>query len=639
MCGITGFIDRSIEASEDVLKTMTDALTHRGPDQSGYVLFNSGRSSIALGHRRLSILDLSELGRQPMSFEHLHLCFNGEVYNFSAVAKDLQQLGYVFSSQSDTEVVLKAFHAWGIDCIKHFRGMFAFAIYDRQAEKVFLFRDRAGVKPLYYAFEDGRFLFASELKALAKHPRFNKSIDKKAISLYMQFGYISAPYAIFENTFKLKPGHFICFDVKNRNLEIKKYWDVSDYYRQPKLENSELEILDELECKLKQAFKLRMVSDVPVGIFLSGGIDSSVVTALLQKEADHALRTFSIGFAEEGYNEAHHAKKIAAHLKTDHTEYYCNKQNALDIIPELPHIYDEPFGDSSAIATILVSRLAKEKVSVVLSGDGGDESFCGYSKYFALNKSLQFLPAGFKREGAKFLLNCLNENAIYALNNSLPENLRQSNIREKFPKFRRTFNVDSVAEMFYEASSVLGEKTVALYYPYAKSFTDKVGFNGFTNVNQCHPLDQMMAIDYQTFLPDDILVKVDRATMSCSLEGREPLLDHHIIEYLARVPVQLKYKNGIGKYLLKEILYRHVPKAYFARPKAGFRVPLFEWLKGDLKHLLDHYLDNDRLRKGGLFDADAVEKTRKQYYAGKYINIYDLWFILMFEMWREHWDV
>ena len=639
MCGIAGFIDHRGQSSEITLKAMTDVLMLRGPDDTGIHFDESASVQVGLGHRRLSILDLSDLGRQPMSFEHLHIVYNGEVYNFEAIKDELVIMGYAFVSHSDTEVILKAFHAWGVECVGKFRGMFAFVIYDSNAGKLYMFRDRAGVKPFYYYAIDGLFLFASELKAFHQHERFSKTINKEVIPTYMRFGYIPAPYTIFEDTYKLKAGHYLEYDLQKCAFEIRQYWDVNAFYLAEKLEISEEDLLRELEKELTEAFALRMVSDVPVGVFLSGGIDSSVVTALLQKDVKAPLKTFTIGFDENGYDEAEHARKIAAYLGTDHTEYYCTKEDALRVIPELPKIYDEPFGDSSAIATILVSKLAKEKVSVVLSGDGGDEIFCGYSKYFALNKMMRFLAPGLRKSVLKGAVNLLGEEMVHKLNGLLPASKRQTNIRDKFQKFKRAVSADSLEQMFIEASSYVDGETVESCLRQEAGIPDKTGFASFEVLVGIALLEQMMAVDFQTFMIDDVLTKVDRATMSVSIEGREPLLDHKIAEFMARIPIALKYKGGTGKYLLRKVLYNHVPKRYFERAKSGFQIPLYEWLKGDLRPLLDRYLSTQRLEAGGIFDAEQVQATLRDYYAGRYVNVNEIWFILMFEMWRETWGV
>jgi len=639
MCGLAGFIDYQQSSSKDTLRAMTDALTYRGPDSSGQYINDDTTVMVGLGHRRLSIVDLSARGSQPMSFEHIHIILNGEVYNFEAIQQTLIALGYSFTSKTDTEVVLKAFHAWGVACVEKFRGMFAFVIYDTKQRKLFMFRDRAGVKPFYYYAKKGFFLFASELKALHQHSGFSKKMNKDVIPTYMQFGYIPAPYSIFEDTYKLKAGHYIEYDLERADYTLHSYWDVVDFYAMDKTNTSEEEVLATLEKILTESCQLRMIADVPVGIFLSGGIDSSLVTALLQKKSNKALATFTIGFDEAGYNEAKQAKQIAAHLKTNHTEYYCTKQDALDIIPDLASIYDEPFGDSSAIAMILVSKLAKEKVSVVLSGDGGDEVFCGYSKYFVLNKANRFLQSGLRKKAITVAVNCLNENRVHTLNNALPLSLRQTNIRDKFQKFKRAINSDSLEQMFIQASSYVETSTIKQYVKGDFVSLTDTNFANFSRLTEAKPLEKMMAIDYQTFMVDDVLVKVDRATMSVSIEGREPLLDHKIIEYMAHLPITMKYQENTSKYLLRKILYKYVPKNFYTKPKAGFQIPLYEWLKTDLKYLLDQYLAYERLEEGGIFNAKKVHQTLDAYFGGAYINISEIWFILMFEMWREKWNL
>jgi len=616
---------------------MTDALLYRGPDSSGVHLDDTAAVQVGLGHRRLSILDLSELGQQPMAYEELHIIHNGEVYNFEEIKEELKGIGYGFTTHTDTEVILKAFHTWGVSCVEKFRGMFAFVIYDTKQRKLFMFRDRAGIKPFYYYAKEGLFLFGSELKAFHKHTGFSKKINKEVLPAYMRFGYIPAPYSIFDDTYKLKAGHYIEYDLQSGVFESKKYWDINVFYCMDKTAFSEEHILQELEKELNEAFKLRMVSDVPVGVFLSGGVDSSLITALLQEASDEPLKTFTIGFEEPGYDEAEHARKIAEHLKTDHTEYYCSKEDALNVIPELPRIYDEPFGDSSAIATILVSKLAGEKVSVVLSGDGGDEVFCGYSKYFALNRSVRFLKPGLRKIVIQKMVNMVSEETVYRLNSLLPKSRRQTNVRDKLQKLKRSLSTDNLEQMFIEASSYVDVTAAESSINRGQGVLKSTNFDDFALLKDLAPVEQMMAIDYQTFMVDDILTKVDRATMSQSLEGREPLLDHKVTEFMARVPVSVKYKENNGKYLLKKILHRHLPGPLFQRPKSGFQVPLYEWLKSDLRHLLDRYLDKERLERGGIFDAEAVEVKLQHYYSGGYINISEIWFILMFEMWREEW--
>ena len=389
MCGIVGFCSNYKRTDVEVLTSMRDALTHRGPDDMGTYI--DTENNVGLAHRRLSILDLSPLGHQPMSNEKgsIWVTYNGEIYNYKEVREELIRIGYTFKSNSDTEVLIKAFEQWGIECINKFIGMFAIAVWDKRTKKLYLIRDRVGVKPLYYYRKNGVFLFGSELKALMKHPDFHKEIDYNILPLYLRYGFISSPHTIFKNTFKIRPGHYLC--VSNNSITEVKYWDIADYYNAVPLNKSEDEVAEELEDILIDSFKYRLISDVPVGVFLSGGIDSTIVTTLLQKNIDTKLKTFTIGFIEDRFNEAESAKKIAKFLGTDHTEYYLSEKDALEIIHKLPDIYDEPFGDQSGIPTYLVSKLARRDVTVALSADGGDELFCGYRRYRSIIKIKDFI--------------------------------------------------------------------------------------------------------------------------------------------------------------------------------------------------------------------------------------------------------
>jgi len=637
MCGITGFVDHNKKSSKSRLKEMRDTITYRGPDSAGSAFFAKENYTLGLGHRRLSILDLSSLGDQPMHYEDLTLIHNGEVYNFQEIKDELIGKGYEFTSHTDTEVILKSFHAWDVECVQKFRGMFAFAIYDKRKEKLFIFRDRAGVKPLYYHKSDDLFLFGSELKTFFAHPQFKKNINKKALPYYFRFGYIPAPLSIFEDTYKLRPGHYLVVDLVANSYEEKEYWSVERAFLKEKSNDSEEVIVEKLEKILTESFWLRMVSDVPVGVFLSGGVDSSLVSALLQKHSKTPLKTFTIGFEEEGYNEATFAKEIAIFLGTDHTEYYCSTKDMLEVVKELPTMYDEPFGDSSAIPTLLVSKLAKEKVSVVLSGDGGDEAFIGYSKYFALEKIADLQNSKIKKIVLKTLTNILSEDLIETFNKLLPASKKQKNIRDKYQKFKNAIQSDNFAQMFINASSYVDNETLDRVLKDSSIDFALSSFALFDKVSHLAPLDQMTLCDYKTFMVDDVLTKVDRASMSVSIEAREPLLDHKIIEFSATIPSSLKYKNGVGKYLLKEVLYKHIPKELIERPKSGFQIPLYEWLKGDLRKMLDFYLDRDRLIVSDIYNVDELLKIKNDYYEGKSVNISLLWFVLMFEMWREKW--
>jgi asparagine synthase (glutamine-hydrolysing) len=632
MCGIVGFIDYSRQTNLDTLNTMRDVIDYRGPDSFGSEFINIPNCDIGLGHRRLSIQDLSAHAIQPMKYEHLTLIYNGEVYNFKEIREELKFLKYKFDSVSDTEVILKAFHAWGVKCVDKFRGMFAFSIFDSDEEKIYIFRDRAGVKPLYYYTNDNLFLFGSELKSFYEHSSFVKRLNKNAIPYFFRFGYIPAPLTIFEDTYKLEPGHYLVYDVENRDFTKHKYWDVKEYYHKEKLLLNEEETLEKLENILEESFTYRMVSDVPVGIFLSGGIDSSLVTALLQKKQSEPLKTFTIGFEDSNYDEAIYAKKIANHLKTEHTEYYCTQKDMLDVIKELPFMYDEPFGDSSAIPTFLVSKLAKEKVTVALSGDGGDEAFAGYSKYFALDKVAEIHNQKTTKKILTFFLDLVDESTVEKINGFLPKSKRQKNIRDKYRKFKNAIKSKNFQEMFLNASSYVQNETLKSILVNSEFELTLSSFD--TQNSEFSSLAQMMCTDYKTFMVDDVLTKVDRASMSVSLEAREPLLDHKIIEFSAQIPDDLKYKNNIGKYLLRKILYKYVPKELIERPKSGFQIPLEEWLRSDLKYLVENYINKDTL-DSSIFKVNEVLELKDDFLLRKSNEFSIVWFLIVYHMWKE----
>lgn len=630
MCGIVGFIDKNknINTLNDMLKIQS----YRGPDDSG-VYFHD-KSGIHFGHNRLSIQDLSSHGHQPFisDCDNYVIVFNGEVYNFKTIRAELEKLGYVFVSQSDTEVILYSYKEWGIKSIDKFVGMFAFAILDKVEDKLVLVRDRAGVKPLYYYIYEDQFMFSSEIKSFHKHPKFKKEQNLEVLPYFFQFGYIPAPYTIFQNCFKLEAGHYLELKIDNLEFKIIKYWDVTDFYLQEKFTKSENEILKDIEKILDDAIDLRMVSDVPVGVFLSGGYDSSLVASILAKKQGKKINTFTIGFDDEKYNEAEHAKTIAEYLSTNHTEYYMKNSDMLDLVEKLPFYYDEPFGDSSALPTMIVSKLARQSVTVALSSDGGDEAFCGYSKYFFLNKFQDIFSNSFKREVLKVGLNLFSENSVEYINKKLPKNLKQTNIKDKYTKFQRAINSSSLEEMFQNASSYVDKNEIARFLKVSKN---KELFKKWEKIGSIEFLNQMMAVDYKLFMNDDVFTKVDRATMSVSLEGREPLLDHRIIEYMARVPIDIKYKNKQGKYLLRQVLYKYLPKEIVDKPKSGFQIPLNEWLRGELKPLVLKYLDNSRLDEN-IFDIGEIERIKKRFFDSVDIGT-TIWFILMYQMWKEKW--
>ena len=628
MCGICGFIDFKSKSDVEILAKMASTLDHRGPDDSGAEVYLSEYASVGMGHSRLSILDLSAAGHQPMHYKRYSIVFNGEIYNFQEIRKDLQELGHIFKTNSDTEVILHAFSEWGPGSVNKFIGMFAFAILDKAQNKIFLFRDRAGVKPLYYYWKDGIFLFASELKSFSQHPAFEKKIDLGSFYQYMDFGYIAAPNCIYQNASKLNPGSYLIFNIKEARFDIFQYWNVKNFYRLPQLNISYKEAKDKLEDLLKSAYEYRMVSDVPVGVFLSGGYDSTSVAAILQSSrTDSKIRTFTIGF-EEGNNEAPFAKQIAKHLGTEHSEYYCTTKEAQDIIPELPLIYDEPFADSSAIPTILISRYARKSVTVSLSADGGDEVFAGYSIYNTLLKRVSLINKVTVR---------LRETVGYlaALGvKSISDNY--STLSQKLTVIERVFSTKhgGLHQEIFKNFFLLEKKYrdglfVQPYYSLPSEYDSD--FSGFSD-----SLSMAQVIDYRMYMSDDILTKVDRATMSISLEGREPLLDHRITEFMAQLPS--KYKIGSSqKLILKDIVHKYVPVSLMNRPKTGFSVPLNSWLRGDLKHLIDEHLSDNQIVAAGFFNPIFIKDLITKFEANKIKDPTLIWKIIQFQMWYRKW--
>jgi asparagine synthase (glutamine-hydrolysing) len=629
MCGIAGFVDFKKNSNEEVLRRMTDALSHRGPDDAGYEVYENLFADIGFGQRRLSILDLSPLGHQPMHFNDLVVNFNGEIYNFKEIRKELEEKGYSFKSWSDTEVILKGYHCWGLDVVQKFIGMFAISIYDKQKNEVIFFRDRAGVKPFYFFWKNDVFLFGSELKALYQHSAFEKKIDTNSLALFLQFSYIPAPHTIFYNTYKLLPGHILILNLKTKQQEVKKYWDVVDHYNKPKISISDEEAIDETDKLLKNAYEYRMVADVPVGLFLSGGYDSSSVAALLQTGRTEKLKTFTIGFHENEFNEAPEAKKIADYLGTDHNELYITSKEAAGVLHHLPEIYDEPFADNSTVPTVLVSKLAKQQVKVALSADGGDEIFGGYNKFNQAEKYTSKMPVALQSilSGTMSLINP----------EYIPYFNRKYNFTTRYEKMKLIWkNHDPVTAVKYisqyitesEVESFLG-KPFEKYHTFFEEGNKLEHNDGITNT--------LLAIDYKTFLVDNNLVKVDKATMSVSLEGREPMLDHRVIEYLAQLPSSFKIRNGVNKWLLKQVVHRYIPKELMERPKKPFIAPLMVWFKDDLKEQLKYYLSERSLSKTGVFDHAPIIKLRDEYLAGRKVNYQKLWQVLMFQLWYNQW--
>lgn len=572
-----------------------------------------------------------------MHWQHLWLCFNGEIYNYTEIKTDLVKLGHSFVGDSDSEVILHAYGEWGELCLHRFIGMFALVIYDIEKEHVFCARDRAGVKPFFYYFKDGLFLFGSELKAFHKHPEFEKKINHDAIAAFMQYGNVPTPHCIFDQCKKLKPGHTISVQLTKipasiADIEQKCYWNVYTSYNAPKLDLSYSEALNQTEELLTSAFNYRMVADVPVGVFLSGGFDSSCVTALLQKERSEKLKTFTIGVPDIGLNEAPYAKDIAKHLGTDHSEINCTEAEALQMIPDLPTFFDEPFADSSAIPTTLVSKMAREKVTVALSADGGDEIFAGYNRYDYLmryGKRLNNIPS-------------IARKSLVGIMNKVPS--------QKIPVLKHKYNFHNRYEKLKGVLSNPTDQSIMLSL--SQQFTnDQVGAMMKEQVNVLEtmydskelqeefysPLSYMTAIDYQTYMLDDILQKVDRSTMTHSLEGREPFLDHRIIEFAAQLPDEYKYHQGVKKRILRDITYKYIPSTLLDRPKMGFAIPIANWLTNDLKDLVETYISEKSISEQGIFNWNSIERIKKEFYLGKKEYDMKLWYILMFQMWYEKW--
>jgi len=631
MCGLTGFVDFNNDSDEATLAAMTRCLASRGPDGQGMLLQQLDNCRVGLGHRRLSVIDLSALANQPMEYDGLHIVFNGEIYNYNEIRDQLIALGHTFKTHSDTEVILHAWREWGEDSITQWRGMFAIVLYDNKANELVCIRDRAGVKPLSYYFHNGVFLFGSELKSLLKHPGFEKTIDPDAVASYLAYGYVSWPNCIYKCTKKLSPGHILRFDLQSKSIKTRAYWSVYDCYNQPKLSIPLPEAIEETERILSASFQYRMVADVPVGVFLSGGYDSTCVTALLQKESTARLKTFTIGSIDDQIDEAPFAKQVALRLGTDHTEYYCSAKEALDIIPDLPYYYDEPFADSSAIPTILVSRMARKQVTVALSADAGDEIFAGYNRYDYVSRygeKIARIPGPF-RKTLSYLMDRVSSEHIPYFNSSY-------NFHGRYHKFKNILRDPSPGELLKNLTQVFTEQEIAQLFSHPVKQLD-TAHNAGKLIEGYDDLSYMMAVDYQTYMVDDILQKVDRATMSIGLEGREPFLDQHIIEWAAKLPTDYKYHQKQKKYILKQIVHKYVPKELMDRPKMGFAIPVEKWLAGELRLLAEAFINEESLKEHGLFNTGVVLDLLKKFYSGNKEKHLQVWYLLMFQMWYARW--
>ena len=648
MCGITGFYSKTNSNFSNLIYKMNSAISHRGPDSEG--IWQNKDLGICFGHRRLSILDLSNEGHQPMlsGSGQFVITYNGEIYNHLEIRRELEQsnIHLKWRGNSDTETLVEAIDFWGIEkALNKIVGMFAFGLWDQKKNKLILARDRMGEKPLYYGWQgngsNNVFLFGSELKALKAHPDFEKNINRDVIALQLKYNYIPAPYSIYKNIYKLLPGHYLELNEKDLKSNLlpksKDYWSLKQVanlginnQNQANIKN----LKDELENLLRKTINQQMISDVPLGAFLSGGIDSSTIVALMQTQSSNKIKTFTIGFSEESYNEAPYAKNIANHLGTDHTEMYVSDKQVMDVIPKLGNIYDEPYSDSSQIPTFLVSELAKEKVSVSLSGDGGDELFCGYNRYVMSKKwwsKICFMPLSLRVFLADKIMK-ISQERWNIISKTLMRSSYKGNLGDLMYKFLRVLKCKSLNEVYLKLTSHFDNPTEIVIESKTK---DNILSNYRLELNQFDDQQKMMIFDALTYLPDDILVKLDRAAMASSLETRAPFLDHRIVEYSWKIPQSFKIQNGQGKWILRQILHKYVPKKLIERPKKGFAIPLDSWLRGPLREWAENLLNKKKLSEEGYFNSEMVIKMWQDHLSNKRNYQHKLWNILMVQAWLD----
>lgn len=650
MCGISGFMQLGLPKTkwEEILNNMANSLIHRGPDHGGIWL--DCESGVGLAHRRLSIVDLSVEGHQPM---HSHegryvIAFNGEIYNHNNIRRELQshsKSGSIrWSGHSDTEVILAAFEYWGVQvALERFIGMFAIVLWDRDKRILYLIRDRFGEKPLYYGWMGNALLFGSELKALRMHPAFKNVIDRNSVALFMRHNCIPAPYSIYKGIFKLPPGMMLKVRPGDQDHpEPVAFWAMKDMAEKGltnPYKGNDQEAISGLDVLLRNVVCEQMVADVPLGVLLSGGIDSSTIASLMQAQSSKPVKTFTIGFQETSYNEADYAKLIAKHLGTEHTELYLTPEETMAIIPKLPELYDEPFADSSQIPTFLVSQLAKQHVTVSLSGDGGDEFFGGYNRYFwyrTLWKSIGWAPTA-PRQALARGITAFSPDSLEGIYRKilcfLPDKIRQRNIGDKLHKLAEILSSRNPETLYLGLVSHWKEpESVVLDAVEPPSqVTDRAKWPHITDFT-----DLFMYLDAITYLPDDILAKVDRASMGTSLEIRSPYLNHLVADFAWHLPLSMKVRQGQGKWILRQVLYNYVPKKLIERPKMGFGVPIDAWLRSPLREWAENLLDEKRLKSEGFFNPEPIRRKWQEHLSGKRNWQYHLWDVLMFQSWLEH---
>jgi len=643
MCGIAGFIGLSKNYDPNfVAKKMSDRLIHRGPDSDG--LWSVPEIGLGLAHRRLAIMDLSQEGHQPMHSKdgRYVIIYNGEIYNHLELRNSLNKTSADLSwrGHSDTETLLASISYWGLEeTLKKCNGMFAISLWDNKDKKLYLCRDRSGEKPLYYGMIGGAFAFASELKALSEVPGWSNDINLNALHSFLNYSFVPAPHSIFSNIYKLLPGHYLSFDLSaNKKISLKKYWTLSNFHlsNQDIKYGNDQETISRLDTLLKDSVLSRMASDVPLGAFLSGGVDSSIVVSMMQAQSSKPIQTFSIGFSEAGYNEAEHASLVAQHLGTDHTELHVSSSDAIEVIPKLSEIWNEPFADNSQIPTYLVSQLARKDVTVSLSGDGGDELFCGYNRYFhgyMAWKKITNLPSPIRNLTNKilssfkyypynyFLSNLLNIFGKPALGNKLDKLIQVTKLSELDAYYKSTLS----------SNINIHQLLINNYTNTEELIWDE------TSVDFNNDMERMMFYDTLGYLPDNVLVKMDRASMAVSLEARVPLLDHRVIEFASMLPMNFKIRDNSSKWILKQVLYNYVPKNIIDRPKMGFSVPIDSWLKGPLRDWSVDLLNEEKIINQGLMNHEYINNILKMHLKGQGNFQQPLWNILMFQSWYDHW--